>query len=562
MPLPNIRNFVIDQLMFLNRHIFSDWLLLCTAITVGHTTICASDPGKTMLGYWHFQGAEHIRAMEGGTLLKQIFQSEKTVPVRDLLIEKLSGAPDKLFHGLRSKPDDTRMGLLSPLWADMMEHVSYGEVHGVSTSAINVSMAIRVPKDHLINWNTHLRRYAASLGWDINPALSEGMTSDWDASSTDSGFLMRYAQRGDWLLLSVGSDALTRILDWDADVKKQAFPPVAPDDGWGTIHLCAESIRELIQLPKTGNIQTATFKLTGDENFVRTTGELNLDQPLEDSASAWNIPVNRIQDPVVSFSAQRHLEPLLSNIPGMKTLFPDGTPEQSVAWSRPSKVSNPNSTQEAAPLFRNYISWPVTKENLPVDNLSKGLVDFLGPQFLESGRAAIINNTLQNHLSLKLTPAFVVPFVKGIEYGDGYHHIAGLTFMMSTRTNPPPPALFAQIENHPRLRYYHWELSGEKLYQYRAFLNLIGFLFDKGQMSKGTTLYNWTQHVEELIGNSVTQILVKSPKTLEIQRKSHLGLTGFEIALLTKWMHSDVFPWIDVNTISNWEFAPLTTTKN
>jgi hypothetical protein len=41
---------------------------------------------------------------------------------------------------------------------------------------------------------------------------------------------------------------------------------------------------------------------------------------------------------------------------------------------------------------------------------------------------------------------------------------------------------------------------------------------------------------------------------LEIQRKSQLGLNAFEIALLARWIHSESFPWIDLEEITHWEF--------
>jgi hypothetical protein len=64
--------------------------------------------------------------------------------------------------------------------------------------------------------------------------------------------------------------------------------------------------------------------------------------------------------------------------------------------------------------------------------------------------------------------------------------------------------------------------------------------------------------MESKLGNSVTQILSKSAHTLELQRKSHFGLTGFEIALLAKWIHSEAFPWVDVEELSVWEFPEST----
>jgi len=60
--------------------------------------------------------------------------------------------------------------------------------------------------------------------------------------------------------------------------------------------------------------------------------------------------------------------------------------------------------------------------------------------------------------------------------------------------------------------------------------------------------------MEDKLGNSVTQILSQSPQALEFQRKSHFGLTGIEIAALAFWIHSDAFPWVDIEELLQWEF--------
>ena len=157
----------------------------------------------TLLGSWHFQGAATIRSEEGGDALKRILSAKETAPVRELVIAKLAGAPDQLFHGLGAQALDTRVQLLSPIISDMIEHVSYGEIHATAASSINLSLAIKLPADRQTIWNINLRRYAASLGWELSPPLSQGLTSEWDATSQNSGFLMRYIKKDDWLLISV-----------------------------------------------------------------------------------------------------------------------------------------------------------------------------------------------------------------------------------------------------------------------------------------------------------------------------------------------------------------------
>jgi hypothetical protein len=510
---------------------------------------------STLLGSWHYQGAAKIRANEGGEAFKRILSSKETAPVRDLLIAKLAGAPDQLFYGLGSQALDTRVKLLSPLISDVIEHVSYGEVHGTASSAISLSLAVKLPADRQSTWNVNLRRYAGSLGWEVNPPLSEGFTSEWDATSQDSGFLMRYIKEDDWILISVGADALTQILGWSQDLNEGAvFPSTQTKDSWWSLHARIDALFSLFGVGGKSNVESMTLESFGDGEYLRSGGQIEFSQALEDSVSEWMIPTNRIQEPIISFAAQRHLQPLLTQIPGVKKLFPQGIPDQAITWGKSTKVYNARTGQDAAPKFRTFAAWPVHPENISVKPVQAGVVNFLGKKLLQSGRLTLISNEVKNAFILRPKPAFIQPFVEGLEYHGQNYHIAGLDYMMMSRTNPPPPSLFAQISKHPRLRYYHWERSDEKLYQHRNFFNLLGFLFGKGQLLEDSPLFAWTQFLEEQLGNTVTQLLRKEEDTLEIQRKSQLGLTGFETALLARWMHSDSFPWIDFKELSHWEF--------
>ena len=535
-------------------------ILLVVSVFAGLPSAHATDgESSTLLGSWHYQGAAKIRAKEGGEAFKRILSAKETAPVRDLLITKLAGAPDQLFYGLGSQAHDTRVKLLSPLISDVIEHVSYGEVHGTATSAISLSLAVKLPADRQSAWNVNLRRYAASLGWEVNPPLSEGFTSEWDATSQDSGFLLRYIKENDWLLISVGADALTQILGWSQDLHEgSVFPSSQIRGNWWSLHARFDTLSTLVGGEAESSLSSITLASYGDGEFLRTGGQIQFSQALEDTVSEWMIPTNRIQEPVVSFSAQRHLQPLLTQIPGVKKIFPQGVPEQGVTWGKSARVYNPRTgRQDAAPKFRTFAAWPVNTGNASVKSVQAGVANFLGEKLLQSGSLTLISNETKNAFILRPTPAYTQPFVEGIEYHGQNYHIAGLDYMMLNRTNPPPPSLFAQITKHPRLRYYHWERSDEKLYQYRSFFNLLGALFGKGQLLSDSPLFGWTQFLEKQLGNTVTQLLRKEDDTLEIQRKSQLGLTGFETALLARWMHSESFPWIDFKELSHWEFSAL-----
>ncbi len=52
----------------------------------------------------------------------------------------------------------------------------------------------------------------------------------------------------------------------------------------------------------------------------------------------------------------------------------------------------------------------------------------------------------------------------------------------------------------------------------------------------------WLREVRSKLGNAVTEVTVAGPQELHLVRRSHLGLTGFEIVTLVRWIESPGFP--------------------
>ena len=507
---------------------------------------------QTLLGSWHFRGSQQVHRTEGGKVLKSVLQEDASQEVIERLIHKLASAPDKLFYGLDSSAHPERVKILQPLVEDLLAHESYGEVHGVSPSILNLNIAIRVGADRQIEWNKQLRKHAAQLGWEVNPSLKEGFTANWEAASQLPGFLMRYGQSGEWVVISVGSDVFNQWVAWRASMEKDAFPPQPLATQWLKLELQVSRLMAWLKPDTMQAIESVKLAWHGEGDHLRTSGALSLSSAMDESTEPWSIPLNRIVDPIISFTTQRNIAPLIGSLPGVSALFGGDIPSQSVAWAKPSRTQNRVVERNATPLYRNYITWPVEKGSESVQPHMERASQLMADSLLSSPSVRLVGN--ETLVTMQMTPPYIQPFLMGFEYGESSYQMAGLSKLLSNRTNPPPAALLGQIENHPRLRFYQWELTGEKIFEYRSLLNLLGALFQKGQMQQGP-FFDWTEMLQNRLGNSVTQLLRKDAHTLEIQRKSHLGLTGLELALLARWMHAEAFPWIDADKLKNWELT-------
>jgi hypothetical protein len=54
--------------------------------------------------------------------------------------------------------------------------------------------------------------------------------------------------------------------------------------------------------------------------------------------------------------------------------------------------------------------------------------------------------------------------------------------------------------------------------------------------------HTWLKAVSPMLGNTVTEITVTSPKQLTLVRKSHIGFNALELVLLTRWLDGQLAP--------------------
>ena len=121
--------------------------------------------------------------------------------------------------------------------------------------------------------------------------------------------------------------------------------------------------------------------------------------------------------------------------------------------------------------------------------------------------------------------------------------LAGLFPMNINKTNAPAPAeLFDQFRNQPDMVYYDWEITQTRLLHWNQMFALFNMISSEPQIATEVTGRLWATEVSPNLGNTITQIVRKTPSELELVRVSHIGLTGFELMLLLHWQDHPEFP--------------------
>ena len=90
--------------------------------------------------------------------------------------------------------------------------------------------------------------------------------------------------------------------------------------------------------------------------------------------------------------------------------------------------------------------------------------------------------------------------------------------------------------------YYNWEITGQRLEKWSLLIQFAAILSDRReQLVNDTPGIAFLTALGPKLGNTITDAAIDGNR-LTITRKSHLGLSALEIALLTRWIDNPRFP--------------------
>ena len=136
----------------------------------------------------------------------------------------------------------------------------------------------------------------------------------------------------------------------------------------------------------------------------------------------------------------------------------------------------------------------------------------------------------------------IKPFIKFAGNDSSGWLYAGL-FPDTNAVAPPPPAgLIQDILRRTNLVYYDWEVTGPRLQPTLQVAQTARLILRQPQLSLDSASLTWLGSIIPRLGTSATIINRTGPAELTLYRRSTLGLTAFELHLLTGWLESPQFP--------------------
>ena len=460
-------------------------LVLCIVAILALNPANAADPGPQPEIQWRFAGGDALQTQTRAPVLAKVLTLPEATAVGPVLSRHLAETWWRFTTGKTNIPPAALEAGVA-LAHDLLRSGSVGEVLR-GTKGREVAVAIQLPADRIAVWEKRWPAWVGAIQSARNPA-----------SASRPQLLRKDA----WVLAV--SDSATQPME--STLARLTVPSPSPGTllHWKSA-IAGRPALELTFAPTNGN--------------VRVEGTLKPIQPIPEPLPGWLVP-GFIREPLVQFTAARGLDPLTAGWLDPKPSTGSGWPNQLFVWGQPN-----NSYRY--PYFAAQYDDP-TGYLKRLHGIYRGgfAPDSATPRY--KGELFATTNRLVLAGGLPLAP-----MVEAMTKEKKPLVTVAMIPLVKT-TNPPSPEMLSQM-NRPDMLVYDFEFTSDSIRQWNAALQLPDLLEGRSVVTT-TPAVRWLLAAGPLIGECVTTVTRKDASHALIRRKSPVGLSGLELALLAKWL--------------------------
>ena len=467
----------------------------------------------------HFAGLNHIATNTSSAKLNALLNTPEAVAARKQIHDRLAFTlPGTLFG---TPPTAITTALLRPLLDELAASKFLFETHDVQAASWMLTMFLDAGQR--ARWSTNLWQAVGSKPVALPPTIPG--TAAWSAKTTD-GHLLTVASFDDCLMVAKSAP--------------NAPPPANPAPGkhpalsLNLVDLTADLARlqSALDLPKAIAWPHFSVSLTAKGDALRSEATLKFANAAPWKLDEFRMPTNSVRDPLISFTAIQGFGEWLARSPEFKEWELKSTPNQFFTWAR-SDV--PYNLLAAAPM---------PDASNTVVRAAPHALHAMGTNIAKAGVGRIAFTTNRTEIGWVGMP-ILVPFVRPApEPGNDFLLFGSMAGIIpqGLNTNPPPVELLSQFLPRTNLVYYDWEITEAKLAQWVPIFQLTTMLSMNPSFPGAAAANLWLRAVTPKLGNTITEVTAVSPTELKAVRRSDLGLTAIELAVLTRWLDHPAFP--------------------
>ena len=475
-------------------------------------------PVARPLLHWQSSGLLSVSNKTDGLRLKEVMALNEAAIVRSNTVRKLAhNLPAILFP--EAPTNSVQADKLKPLLEDVLAYESEFVWAGQQPPRWRLTVKIPVERTGIWSMNLHDLLVRGSLTNTI-PRTNITGTTYLAAYSADEAY--RFGLN-DGLIVVERSDT---NFNWSAYRKGLPAPET---NAWFNLGLQTRLLPVVSDFFAPDNQPYAQLSMEskGENQISRLT--LKFPKPTGIQPEPWQVPLQTIRDPIISFTAIQGIDGWWQRQALFKPLGLPSIPRQAYVWAQ-SDVPVQTFTAFPAKGASNLVTSSVSR-------WTNEIAGIIGTNL--AGRP--VNRT--NEFGWAGLPV-LVPFLKPAPESKDDHLLFGV-FPMSPNSTNLPPELLQQFVGRSNSLYYDWEITQNRVTYVMQSAPFLFMSANKLLIANDVSPYNFLKAMAPKLGNSVTEGTLAAPDEIKVTRKSPIGLTGIEIYLLTRWLDQNQFPLWD-----------------
>lgn len=482
-------------------------------------------PGGTLVR-WHYAGAEAC-TKDGaqGTRVKAVLKERSTQALLQEALGKMAQAVAQGATNAGPQGGEAAAGRVRSLLGDLMAAESRGEWAVGVGQAQSVGVAARLSGAQREEWSAHWSNLVTLCGGGVQGALRVGGWSGWESKWPSSKGWCRWGQAGEWTVVGFGAGEATvfdKVLAGGGDLLNT--------NDWLGVQVNLPRVAEVLGWGLPVRWPEADLHVFGRGADVRMTGRLRLSEDLNYQWAPWRMPTNTISDPLISFTAVRGLRNLVKELAVVRELGMSQLPDSVFGWALASIP------------FQTFVSWewPEGRDSLPSVAAKAAVVATNRLPGLTHGK---IEYKAEEKRVVWTGMPILQPFLTGASEKDAGYVLGGV-FPPPRRYVAGPQELYAEVVKNTNVLYLDWEITQKRMDDWRQLKNLYWMLSGYIPPNTNHAAQRWLAdtNITRKLENAMTEVSVVSGRELAVRRTSSIGLTGFELVMLLRWVDDPGFP--------------------
>jgi hypothetical protein len=471
----------------------------------------------------HFLGGDKISADPGFLTITNVFTSAEARVLERQTLDRMSHVPGVWLNQKLPAGAGDGSAQLRPLLDDLLKSEWIFEIRDAPNGSPEYALAIRLGTSRADFWSKNLQTLLES--W--TKISAQKIPGGWELKKHLPPNLIRYEQRGDWVIVDCGQNELPLSGTILAPVSSEAKDWLTVNADWPRLGQLFPGLAKL-DFPKT------EMRVVGRDGDLQLNGRLLLKNPLP-PLDPWRVPTNSLHYPFVSFTAARGISSWLERQSWAQPYQISPVANQAFIWALPGGES-------PGVAYRTFIALPVPHAEEALGQLA---VKLSANRNWESHLFMPFRMEITNNQIAWVNVPFITPNITTQHEKTG-DFLLGALFPNSARSKPLPSELFGRLAT-PNLVFYHWEITAERLLELQNLCQLGLVLTHHKQLEPESAGLKWISSIGPKLGNTVTLVTEKTPTELEFTRKAPGGLTAFEFFSLATWLEATNFPGCDLN---------------